>query len=224
MAIITAGITSLLAGTALGTFFGTAVGSAILSTVVGLGISLAASAIAGLFTPEQAQERPFALQGKLQAAGTIGRSILFGLCATAGSLVYHNTWAADSSKTPNAFYTQVIALSDWPVRGLNEVWVNGEKVTLLTGQAINRGAPVQQYRVDGKDYLWVKFYDGTQTTHDAFLNEYVSSTDRPWETTRVGIGVSYAIVTALVNEELFASFPEYRFVLNGAKLYDPTRD
>lgn len=90
--------------------------------------------------------------------------------------------------------------------------------------AADYGLPVLDYRKNGKDHLWVKFYDGTQTTADSFLVNKVASADRPYESTRVGVGITYVIVTALVEDTLFTGFPTYKFALSGIPLYDITKD
>lgn len=207
------------AAAAIGTFIGGlgAVGGFLLRAAVGIGLNYLARKLAG----KQDQPR-FSIQGRIQAGGIVPRSFILGLTATAGSLVYHNTWGS-SGKTPNAYYTRVIALSDLPVKELVQVWVNGEPVT-LGATPTSMGYPVLEYRKDGKDHLWIKFYDGTQTQADSFLTGSVASTDRPYQATRVGYGIAYAICTAKIHEELFTGFPEYLFVLDGAKLYDPSQD
>jgi len=206
-----------------GTFFAGATAFA-LSTVTSIGVSYAVKALSG----ETEQQAPAAarvggVQGTLQGGGEVARSFPLGNCVTAGSLVYANTWGNDG-ETPNAYFTQVIALSDLPLSGLSAVYVNGELVTLLTGEATERGAPVQEYRKDGKDHLWVKFYDGTQSFVDSFLTVSVTSAERPWGADRVGTGTAYAIVTALVNDTLYSGFPQCRFLLPGIKLYDISKD
>jgi hypothetical protein len=87
---------------------------------------------------------------------------MMGYGATAGSLVYANTWG-QVDNSPNAYLVQVIALSDLPVQSLEQVWVNGELCDLEATPHADYGYPVTQYRKGGKDYLWIKFYDGTQT-------------------------------------------------------------
>jgi hypothetical protein len=73
----------------------------------------------------------------------------------------------------------------------------------------------------GTDNLWIRFYDGTQTTPDAALAQlYGSDPNRPYTSDRVGTGVAYAVVTALFNDNLFSGFPQLKFVLDGVKLYD----
>src|SRR5690606_26461034 len=115
-------------------------------------------------------------------------------------------------QTPNAYFTQVVSVSDLPVRGLSAVYVGGVRCTLADTPAESMGYPIIEYRVGGKDHLWVKFYDGTQTTADAFLlDKFGSDAERPWESDMIGRGVAYAVVTALVNRELFSGFPSYLF-------------
>ncbi|MBP0439578.1 phage tail protein [Tianweitania sediminis] len=197
-----------------------AIGAFVLQTAAGIGLNLLAKAIAG--KPQEAQ---FSVQGKLQSGGDLPRSFILGFGATAGSLVYVNTWG-EENKTPNAYLTQVIALSDLPVSGLAELWVNGEKVTIdWSNGTYEQGFPVLEYRTDEtNNHLWVRFYDGNQAGPDTFLVNRVSSAERPWGSSRVGRGVAYAVVTAQINEELFSGFPQFKFVLNGVKLYDPSRD
>jgi len=210
MALFTsAGIASAL-GVAAGTF--TAVAAAVLNITVGVGINLLAKSLSG-----QPKDPTFSINGTLQGGGDVPRSFIMGRTATAGSLVFVNTWGQDGD-TPNAYLTQVIALSDLPVRGLAEVWVNGELVTL--GGLTDRGYAVNQY----PDSLWVKFYDGTQTTADSFLFTSVSNGNRWWNPDRIGRGVAYAIVTARVSKNMFSGVPSFKFVLEGLRLYDISRD
>lgn len=210
---------------AVGSFFGAgfSLGSFLLNAAVGVGLSLASRLLADKPAQQASGPRVGGVQGKLQAAGDLARSFPLGYCATAGSLVYANFWGQDGD-TPNAYFTQVIAVSDLQAT-LASVYVNGELVTLLTGEAhADYGIPVQEYRKDGKDHLWIKYHDGTQTTADTFLSNYVASAERPWGPDRIGAGVAYAVPTALVEDTLFSGFPQFRFALNGVKLYDPSRD
>lgn len=188
------------------------VGSFLLKTAVGVGLSLLAQSLAG-----KPKDPTFSINGTLQGGGDISRSFILGRTATAGSLVFVNTWGQDGD-TPNAYLTQVIALSDLPVRGLAEVWVNGERVTL--GGMTDRGYSVNEY----PDSLWIKFYDGTQTTADSFLFTSVSNGNRWWNPDRIGRGVAYAIVTARVSKNMFSGVPSFKFVLEGMRLYDISRD
>lgn len=208
-----------------GTFLATLTAGA-LQVAAGLALNLIAKAIAG--TPE-AQTQKFGIKGKLQGGDDVPRSILFGYTATAGSFVYGNTWG-QASGVPNAYLTEVIALADYPIRSLLAVEVNGVPDTLLTGEATSLGWPVAGYRRAGVDHMWVKFYDGSQTTADGFLVGSVSSAARPYDSARVGRGIPYAIVTSMAPERkdgeenpLFSSgIPRFKFYVEGARLFDPS--
>jgi len=215
--------TAIAAAIGLTGFFATAFVT-VASFATSIGLSYIAKALAGnQDQAEAAKADGFSVQGKLQAGGTVPRSFNLGYSATAGSLVYANTWGNDG-ETPNAYFTQVIALSDLPGGALQEAWVNGELVT--SGEVLdgNLGTPVLQYRKDGKDHLWIKYYDGTQTSADTLLVTRVSSIDRPYTGSRVGHGVAYVICTALVEETLFTGFPSFKFAMSGIPLYDISKD
>lgn len=204
-----------------------------LQMAAGIGMNLLAQKVAGKKNAPQAQGATsgpgYSVQGKLSSGADIPRSFPLGFRCTAGSLVYANTWGS-SGDTPNAYLTQVIAVSDMPVssasgiNGLVGMFVNGERVTFGETPHADRGYPVIEYRKGGKDYLWVKFYDGRQTEADAFLVNTVSSAERPYESTRVGVGVAYAIVTSLVKDDLFSGFPSFKFETLGIPLYDISKD
>ncbi|MBZ5760285.1 phage tail protein [Rhizobium sp. VS19-DR104.2] len=192
-----------------------------LNAAVGVGISLLAKKLQG----DSDTSQTGGVQGTLQAGGDVSRSFILGRRVTAGSLVYANTWGK-AGKTPNAYFTQVIALSDLPISDITAIWVNGEPVTVDNDNTSygNWGYPVTEYSNGSDNSMWVKFYDGTQTVADPFLVGTVSSAGRPYQATRVGAGVAYAIVTSEVNEELFTGFPTFKFEIAGAKLYDVSKD
>lgn len=215
------GITTAIAGTGIagGFLASTALGSVLLKTGFSVGMSLVQQALSG----KQSGGAAFAVQGTLRSGGEVPRTVPFGRFITGGSFVWATEWG-QAGKTPNAWFTQVIQLADLPCKGLDAVWVNGVRCTLLTAEPhADYGVPVDEFRVGTKDHLWVKFHDGTQTTAPAFLTG-LGQTERPYESTRVGVGCAYAVTTALLNRDLFTGFPEYRFEVDGAKLYDPSKD
>lgn len=202
---------------ALGSF---AIGNFLLRSAVQLGVSALAKAFAGDKSPRQ---DPFAIQGQIRTGGAVPRSFVLGPGLTAGSLVWHSEWGK-SGNTPNAYYTQVIALSDLPVAGLRRWFVNGQAMTLAdTGD--ERGLAAVELRTGGTDNAWVRFHDGTQTAADSFLTGTVSAgAPRTYSATRIGTGIAYAVVTFRIKSELFSGFPASKFVLDGVKLYDPSKD
>lgn len=229
MAIFTAAATFLLAGTALAGTFAVPLLAGTLGLAASIGLNYAAQALAG---NPNADAQPGAgahgVQGKLQSGADLPRSFNLGYSVTAGSLVYANTWGeiqpGGEPLTPNAYLTQVIALSDLPGGTLVELWVDGEKCAISNDLLADQGYAVTEYVKEGQPYLWIKYYDGTQTTADSFLTDTVASTDRPYASTRVGTGIAYVIMTSLVNDTLFTGFPQFKFALSGIPLYDPTKD
>ncbi|NTG22052.1 DUF1983 domain-containing protein [Agrobacterium rhizogenes] len=193
-----------------------------LNAAVGIGVSMLAQQ---LQKSGSASQQANGVNGSLQAGGDVARSFVMGRRATAGSLVYANTWG-QASKTPNAYFTQVIALSDMPIRTISAFWVNGDPVTVDTSDTSygDWGYPVTEFNTGNNNHMWIKFYDGTQTVADPFLVNTVSSADRPYQNTRVGTGIAYAVVTSQANDELFTGFPTFRFEVQGAPLYDITKD
>jgi hypothetical protein len=223
--------TAIAAAIGLTGFFAAAfVTVATLATSIGL--SYAVRALSG--QPKQSTDN-FGVQGKLAGGGDVPRSFGLGYHVTAGSLVYANTWG-NGYDTPNAFLTQVIAVSDLPGQKLVGLWVNGAKVTLAVGDALysnfgstDRGYAIPEYirphngEGSPSPHLWVKFYDGTQTAADGLVQS-ASSFERPYGATHVGKGVCYAVVHAFNDENLWSGFPTFKFELSGLPLYDPSKD
>ncbi len=216
---ISAAITAIAGWTvtigSLGTF---AIGNFLLRTAVQLGVSALTAALAG-----KPKAEAFSIKGSVRTGGAVPRSFMLGPSLTAGSLVWHSEWGEDGG-TPNAFYTQVIALSDLPVSGLRRWFLQGGAVTLEdTGD--ERGLAAVEYREGGKDHAWVRFHDGNQTEADAFLVGAVSrGGERVYSPSRVGWGVAYAVVTFRVHQEIFTGFPTSKFVVDGVPLYDASKD
>lgn len=217
-----------------------AVTTFLITTAASVGLSYLAKALAP--KPKDLSSLPGGTTGKLQTGGTVPRSFVVGEFAVAGSLAYPNTYSASaaitaaaalskptaaSGTTPNAYLVQVIALSDIPVTAMTGLLVNGVPVTWNPGATQSfEGIPIQEYHVAGQDYLWIRFYDGTQVAADpALVHLFDTDPDRPYDDTRVFTGIAYAVVTALVNENLFhGGFPQCKFILQGAAFYDRRAD
>jgi hypothetical protein len=202
-------------------FSGTAavIAANVLVFAVGLGLQMAARS---LMKPK----RPVSggTTGKLQASGTIARTIPVGQALVTHSLVYANT-AGSVGKTPNAFLYQVMSLADLPVAGLAEIWVNGSKVTwtATSGTQVGGGNGIEVPEYPG--HMWIRFYDGTQTSADPLMVSLFSSDlNRPYSSSRVGTGVAYVVVVTRLNQEYFSGFPQFKFVVNGVRCYDPRFD
>ena len=224
LAVTTISTWTISLGT-LGTF---AIGNFLLQTAVSLGVSALAKAFAGKPDAPGAAAEAFAINGRVRTGGVVPRSFLLGPSMTAGSLAWHTEWGKDGD-TKNAYYTQVIALSDMPVKGLREWWLDGRKMTLSgspSGRGTTKGPAALEYRDEkGKDHAWIRFHDGNQRSADSFLTTVVSPrAPRRYSRKRVGKGIAYAVVTFRVNDEMFTGFPRSKFVLDGMDLYDISKD
>ncbi|MCM2472161.1 hypothetical protein HGO38_01550 [Rhizobium sp. CG5] len=226
-AFFLAGATTASAGplaAAIPAIFGlTGFAAGVVQVLVGLAISYGVTLI------QQAQADDTTQQSGVTVTTQFGDdqpvTAILGRYATAGVRAYAGTWGA-AGKTPNAYLVDVVELGNLPVTGLGDVWINDSKVTLLTAEEhADMGFPVEEFREDGKDYLWVKFYDGTQTTADAYLTtRFGDDEDRPFEADMVGFGCPYAIITARYNTELHSSAPSCLFEMDGIPLYDIRKD
>lgn len=191
--------------------------------LVGIALSVASTLVQQIFAQDQKQ-KVSGVRSTIQVGGDNPLGFIAGKYATGGQFEYAGTWGHDG-ETPNAYFTKVISLSDLPVTALTGVYVNSERVTLDPTPHPDRGYPVLEYRVSGTDYLWVKFYNGTQTAADGFLvSTFGSDPTRPYEVSQIGRGVAYAHCTARVNGELFSGLPDFLFEMQGIPLYDPRKD
>lgn len=197
------------------------IGAFLLRTAISVGLSLLAQA---LMKPKAPAAAGVKIDGTTAGEDTPMRFVV-GRRMVGGHLEYHNSHGQDG-KTPNAFYTLVISVSDVPGVALRRVRVNDQFVTLGETPHPDYGFPMMEKRDgDFNEYGWVKFYDGTQTTADPMLvSRYGLDPDQPWATNHILSGVAYAIVTLRFNREIWQGPPSLRFELDGIPLYDPRLD
>lgn len=189
--------------------------------LIQIAIAVASTLIAQNLRQNQSQQqaRQPGLRGTT-SMGTKPGTFIIGLAGTDGHRIYPRTTWGISARSPDEFLVDVIGISLLPVRDLDTFYVNGAAVTLaglpttLDGQ--NVGYSVTDFEDDGVEHMWVKFYDGTQSTADAYLlDKFGSHPERPWASSMVGDGISYAIITARANPEIFPTVPTYRFGIEG---------
>lgn len=174
---------------------------------------------------EKKQAQP-GISGQMKVGGDNSFSFIVGSYATAGSLDYVGTWGK-AGKTPNAFLTQVVTVSDLRQSGLSSrIFINNERCTIdLEATVTPQGYPVKEYRRDGVDYLWVKMLDGYQTSAEPLLmSAFGSAGARAWAEDMIGFGSSVVLMTVRYNRELFTSFPVGRYEPGSIPLYDPRKD
>ncbi|NLR96609.1 hypothetical protein HGP17_07160 [Rhizobium sp. P38BS-XIX] len=202
-----------------------AIGKLFLTVALNIGLSLIEKALA-----KKDQPQPDGTKLEISMGDDHAMSFIIGSYATAGKRKYAGTWG-DDGKTPNAYFTDVIEIGSLPnragERGLTSVWIDDQKVGVLWDQPHpdGRGFPVLQYRVKNKDYLWIKFLDGTQTSPDAFLTaKFGTHAERPWKSTMIGRGCQVVILTSRYNTDLFKGVPSGLFEPHPLPLYDVRKD
>jgi len=210
---------------AIGSFFATGIGSVVARVAVGYGFSLLQKALNGKSKTAAVGQVLEIKMGEDQPM-----SFIIGSRAVGGRRKYIGTWGSDG-KTPNAFLTDVIELANLPsyagAQGLNSLWIDDKKCTVdwASPHADGRGYPVNEFRKSGKDYLWIKYYDGTQTTADSFLvAKFGGNADRPYGPDRIGLGVQYVILTARYNSDQFSGMPTGIYEPKPTPFYDPRKD
>lgn len=191
-------------------------------------VTVGASLLFDALKPKPVQQAPKdpGVSLDIQIGGTSPLSFIVGIGATAGHRVYAGSWG-QSGETPNAYFADVLEIANVPVDGLNNVYVEGELATILTGEEhADFGFPIQQGRVGATDYLWVKFYRGDQTVADPYLrSKFGSHPDRPYDAGRVGYGTAYAIVTTRYNRQNWNGRPpKVLFEVRGIRCYDIRKD
>lgn len=154
-------------------------------------------------------------------------TIPFGYSAVGGRRKYIGTYGEDGD-TPNAYLVDVVEFSSMPTTGNPVIWDGEQKLTILLDQPHpdGRGYPVAEYRRDNDDYMWVKWYLGSQTVADPYLRRvFGNNAQRPWKSTMVGVGTSYAIFTCRFERDIFANgVPQWLFEPKSIALYDLRKD
>ncbi|RVN36996.1 phage tail protein [Sinorhizobium meliloti] len=196
-----------------------------------LALGLALSYGVGLIEKARAEKR----QSRVEARGVTlevrmgddqPASFVVGTYATAGIRKYIGTWGK-AGETPNAYLTDVLELSCIPHPGISGIWIDDTKGTILWNEphSDGRGYPIEEFRVDGKDYAWVRFVNGTQTVADPWLVEkFGGHAERPFKSTMIGRGVAFAVVTFRYNTEKFGGLPACLFEMLPMPLYDLRKD
>lgn len=157
-----------------------------------------------------------------QTGGTNPQAFPLLKYATAGTHACPPMSHGTAGRTPNAFLTYVIVLSDVPGATLSRYMINGQYVTLGGTPHPDYGLPVIG---DLNGLAWIKVHNGNQTVADPMLmSRYGIYPERSWGADMIGRGLVYAICTFQYNRERFPGLPRVRFEMNGIPLYDPRKD
>lgn len=151
--------------------------------------------------------------------GTEAQETVWGRWVTGGHLVYRNTHGGN-----RRFLTDVIEVSDIPGVNLSRVIVDGEYAELGETAHPDYGFPIlNDSKTNNQGAMgWVKFYDGTQTQADPMLvDKYSGDSERPWESTAVGTGIAYVIMTYRRGARLWPQVPQVFFEMEEPLAPDP---
>lgn len=212
-------------GAAIGAFF-TTIGAAVSDSWLGLfaariALSIGFSALSRALAPKP--KKPGIRTDATQTGGTDAQAFILGRYATGGQLVAPPMTHGGAGKTPNAYLTYVIAVSDVPGATLSRVFVDGEIAVIGGPDHPDYGTPVTIK--DTPDRAWVKWYDGNQTAADPMLlSKYATHPQRPWSAEMIGRGVAHAILTFRFDRKLYKGLPGVRIEAGGIPLYDPRQD
>lgn len=187
----------------------------VLSIAVSFGVSFLANKLFG--------QTPGAVAGGAQmdirVDADVPQSLIVGRATTAGSLVTAETYGAGGS-TQNSDMIEIIAIADHPCQGLVGLFIDSQIKDLQADDG-NRGQTVDGYN----NGLAVKFYDGSQVAADAFAVLALSTNpERPWTSNHVGRGRTYIRTHSIYNSDLVPGRMNWRFVVDGIRLYDPRKD
>lgn len=227
-------IALLSAGASVGAA-GSAAFGAIGWALIKVGLGQAFSALQQALAPKPKVNNPGIQTESTTQGGTLPQTFIIGRYATAGNLVAPFYTHGQAGRTPNAYLTMIIDLSDLPVTALTGLWIAGVRMPRNPGVEDVWTGPVhadygQTVAASGdtakySGRVWLKFYDGSQAAADPMLvAKYGAHPTRPWAATAIGIGVAYAILTVLYDREVWQSIPDVRFEVDGIRVYDPRKD
>ncbi|ODR93519.1 hypothetical protein AUC70_11680 [Methyloceanibacter stevinii] len=211
-----------------------AVATAVGGILISVGVSYVANQLLAPDPPKPAkidtasQRTETGVSRSVQAGGVqldirvdadIPQSFGVGRFVTGGSLFYAETYGS-RGEIDNSDLIEGIAISDLPCTGLVQTYIDGQRVTLAASSG-SRGQPVNGY--DGK--LALRFFDGSQTTADSYaVSKLGLHSKRPWTNKMVGRGRAYVRTHSIYDQEKVPGRMRWRFVVDGAKLYDPRKD
>lgn len=212
-------------GALLATQIGTA-GLTVGSIAFGVALTGAQWLVSRLLTPDPKQR---GVKAKMETGGDNPPKFIFGEYATAGQLVYANT-LDKGDNIPEQLLVMVVMLSCLPCESVSsELFINNERCHLNTGSTWPGGFyEVDEYIKGGDDggYCLQKFHLGGQNNSDGWmLDKFGNDPDRPWSNDMFLPGCTYAIVQCWwSNRGIWTGLPTFRWVVRGAKWYDPRRD
>ncbi|MCI5097533.1 MAG: hypothetical protein MRY77_14555, partial [Rhodobacteraceae bacterium] len=203
-------------------FGGWAAGAAFASTALG-GLAVNLLTTVSLSALQIALNKPRPSGGGITVSATLRgeqnpETIILGRTATAGQAI-----CPPMSHGPANYYlTHVVELCSAPGATLDRLILGDEYVEIGETEHPDYGRPVLG---DYEHFVWIKYYDGSQTAADPMLlDKYGDDPDRPWTSDMVGEGLCYAILTFKHHSSILPQVPTYRFEMTGIPVYDIRKD
>ena len=196
-------------------FGGGALGSFLVNTAFSLAASVGLGFLSKKLSKTNAPRPTGGAVLEVEYGENTARYVAIGPCGVAGKHTYDNSFG-----TANRTLQRVLKLSDFYTTSLQRVAIDGEWVT-LGPEDPTKGFPVTTAKYQG--YVWIKYYDGRQTTADDYLVANANPGGR-WTADHKGIGVSYVIITMEYDQDKFNSIPQFLIEFDGAPLYDISKD
>lgn len=189
----------------------------IVATLIGLALQAGTTLLGQWFGSKS--DSTSGMRGQYSTGGTVNMTIVLGTYGVAGQLEYSNTWG-DTGKTPNAYLTDVISLSDYRITAVSAQWIDSDSITVPSTGLVTQGYPiVTPAKFSG--YAWNLLHKGDQSAVDAYLlAKFGADAERPWLSDMIGEGIAYAIQTARINETLWNDFPRYMYEVQGAPVFN----
>jgi hypothetical protein len=195
----------------------------LLGAAVNVGLSVGLSyGMNALFGGGSGAARTQGSQTTLTFGGAQPRQVIFGRAGVAGRLVYWNTHSGSDRQRLNLVFT----LADWQCDGLDAVWINGQRKTLIP-QAIPGGATehARFYVAGYGDKCIISFFDGRwgQVADARLVSTAIPAGN--WTTNDQLNGICYVSVELDYDEDLWGtSIPQFIWNVRGARLYDLRKD
>lgn len=207
---------------------------ALLGAAVQLGVGLAASQLAMAIQGKPGQaDRPGIRTEVTLEGGTLPQTRILGRSVTAGAVVAPFYSAGRNGDIPNAFRYKVIDLADAAVSALLVLWVDDTRFVVandLVGSltSYDGATPNPATRLDwttSENNLFVRFFDGRQTTADPLMvDRFGSHPERPWTAARIGKGVPYVRTIHRYDDDVVKGEPQLLFEVEGERVYDRRKD
>lgn len=154
-------------------------------------------------------------QQRITFESAFPRRKIYGKTLISGNCVY-----AESSGTDNKNLDMVIVLGEGEIEGIESVYIGQDAVSITSASEGALRTPVSgnKYAANAEFY----FHHGAS---DQTGNSTLAGRQGNWTAAHRLRGIAYVYVRLIYNKDIYTSgIPNLRFVMKGAKVYDPRKD